>query len=76
LEILAAETEDNAKDEVVDTTSVVAEDDGGVKHLFAELSVFNTKLEEVEVSFSAEENVSEEFDAVNNEVDKAVPEEV
>ena len=76
LEMLAAETEDDAEDEVVETISIVAEDDGGVKHLFAKLSVFNTTLEDAEVSFSPEEDASEEFDAVKNEVDNVVLEEV
>lgn len=74
--MLADETEDSAEGKVVDTISIVADDDGRVEHVFVELSVFNTKLEEVEVSFSSEENVSEEFDADSNEVDKAVPKEV
>ena len=74
--MLVAETDENAEDEVVETVSIVAEDDGGVKHSFEELSVFTTKLEDAEVSFSPEEVASEEFDVVNNEVDKAVPDEV
>jgi len=74
--MLADETEGITEGEVVDTISIVADDDCRVEHMFAESSVFNTKLEEVEVSFSSEENVSEEFDAVSNEVDKAVPKEV
>ena len=47
LDMLAVETEDIVEDEVVDTISIFAEDDGRV----AELSVFITKMEEVEVCF-------------------------
>jgi len=47
LNMLTVETEDIAEDEAVDIVSVFAEDDGRV----AELSVFITEMEEVEISF-------------------------